>query len=80
MKAAAHARPAARRPILRWRAILRRRASLLGPTIDVPDVTLGAAGDVGLWARASFAACFDELEVRPFAARLHPDELLRSPL
>ncbi|WP_437840819.1 hypothetical protein [Sorangium sp. So ce1153] len=46
--------------------------------IDVPDVSLGAAGGVGLWARASCVAYFDELEVRPLAARLHPDDLLPS--
>ncbi|XXY49550.1 hypothetical protein WME91_00145 [Sorangium sp. So ce269] len=54
------------------------QARLLGPTIDAPDVTLGAAGGVGLWARASCVACFHELEVRPLAARLHPDDLLPS--
>jgi hypothetical protein len=54
------------------------QARLLGPTIDVPEVTLGAAGGVGLWVRASCFACVDELEVGPLAARLHPDDLLPS--
>lgn len=44
--------------------------------VDVHDPTLSLAGGVGLWAPANCVAYFDELEVRPFASRPHPDDLL----